>query len=316
MSKLKEIFYKAGGFELLKQYWKAGVLPTAIIQFLLLGRSKTSLLLLREIISLKTQKRLKRKYIHVLESFGSNYVDQPHKDSRIIWLFWWQGIDAAPSLVKKCYKSIQDNLGKSWNVTLITKENYLEYVSFPEHILEKLSKNLITLTHFSDLLRLELLIKYGGLWLDATVLCTNSEIPKSILNSDLFYYQALKPGADGKPIVMSSWCMFAKTNNKILMATRELLYNYWKKKNSLVDYYLIHQFFSISCDYFPDAKNTVPPFCNSIPHILLLHFFEEYNEQYWSDLKRMSCFHKLTYKLDKEGTEKKGTYYEKIIKCN
>ena len=30
----------------------------------------------------------------------------------------------------------------------------------------------ITKTHLSDLLRLELLIRYGGTWIDATVFCT------------------------------------------------------------------------------------------------------------------------------------------------
>jgi hypothetical protein len=38
--------------------------------------------------------------------------------------------------------------------------------------LEKYQKKIIDNTHFSDLLRLELLIKYGGTWIDASVLVT------------------------------------------------------------------------------------------------------------------------------------------------
>ena len=38
--------------------------------------------------------------------------------------------------------------------------------------MEKHKNNIIDNTHFSDLLRLELLIKYGGTWIDASVLIT------------------------------------------------------------------------------------------------------------------------------------------------
>lgn len=310
---LNYIFRKAGGVELLKQYWRARVLHVALLQFLLLGKSKTALLLLRHIVSMKTQQRLKRKYVYVLSKFNQRYTEQPHCESRILWLFWWQGMESAPELVQKCYESVKAYLGKDWEIILITENNYKEYVAFPEHILQKLDNGQITLTHFSDLLRLELLINHGGLWLDATVLCTSGDIPKSILSSDLFVYQMQKPGADGHATIMSSWCMYARTNNKILMATRELLYEYWKKNTKMDDYFLLHQFFTIACEYYPEEAKRIPPFCSSIPHILLLHLFEQYDKQYWSDLKRMTCFHKLSYKLDKEDMEKEGTYYKMII---
>ena len=42
-------------------------------------------------------------------------------------------------------------------------------------------------THFSDLLRLELLIKYGGTWVDASVLIT--KYTKDYFNKDLFFFK-------------------------------------------------------------------------------------------------------------------------------
>ena len=313
MSTLWNYFKKSGGVKILRQYWNAGVLFSAIIQFVLLGRSKTALLLLREIVSLKTQNKLCRKYNNVLEQFDGNYKEKSHTRSKKIWIFWWQGIENAPEIVQICYNSVKENLA-DWEIILVTEKNYSEYANFPSYIIQKLQKGQITLTHFSDLLRLELLINHGGLWLDSTVLCTSASIPISIINSDLFVYQILKPGADGHATIMSSWCMYAKTNNKILMATRELLYEYWKKRTSLVDYFLLHQFFSIVCEHYPEEAKKIPPFSSSIPHILLLHLFDEYNEQYWTDLKRMACFHKLTYKLEGMETDKMGTYYDMIIK--
>lgn len=312
MSMLLKYFQKSGGLNLLRQYWQAGVLHSAIIHFILLGRSKIALLLLREIVTLKIQNKLRRKYDSVLAQFDKRYEEKTHAHSRKIWIFWWQGIENAPDIVQKCYNSVKENF-VDWEIILITEKNYKEYVSFPEYIILKLQNGQITLTHFSDLLRLELLINYGGLWLDATIFCTSGNIPTSIINSELFIYQTLKPGADGHAIFMSSWCMYAKTNNKILMATQELLYEYWKKNIKLVDYFLLHQFFSIVCEHYSEEANTIPPFCNSIPHILLLHLFDKYNEQFWNDLKNLTCFHKLTYKLEQEDVEKKGTFYDMII---
>ena len=311
MQKLLFLFKEKGGLNLIKQYWRAGVLWAAIAQFFLLGRSMKALELLRLTASLKTQQRLTRKYSRILKKYHIN-ESLEHISSKKIWIFWWQGMDNAPALVKKCYQSVKENL-QDWEIILITEQNYFKYTTFPEHIIEKQKNGNITLTHFSDLLRLELLIKYGGLWLDATVLCTSSDISKSILESDLFVYQMQKPGADGHATIMSSWCMYARTNNKILMATRELLYGYWKKNTKMDDYFLLHQFFTIACEYYSEEAKKIPPFCNSIPHILLLHLFDPYDEQYWNDLKHMTCFHKLSYKLDKERFKFKGTYYDKII---
>lgn len=312
MAEFKKYLERAGGFSLIKLYLRTGVLPLSIIQLILLGRTKKALELLRLIVSLKIQKRLINKYNKELQSFKYDNTLSCTLSNKL-WIFWWQGIDSAPDLVKVCYKSVIDNL-KDWDIILITENNYKDYVSFPDFILEKLNNGQITLTHFSDLLRLELLIKYGGLWLDATVLCTSSNIPKSILESDLFVYQAQKPGADGRAVVMSSWCMYAKTNNKILMATRNLLYKYWEKNTKMDDYFLLHQFFSIVCNYYPDEARKIPPFCNSTPHMLLLHLFDEYDKNYWSDLKNMTCFHKLSYKLDLNNKKSDSTYYDEILK--
>lgn len=312
MSNAKNYFKKQGGIKLIKRYWRNGVLGTAISQFILLGKSRTALEILRLVTTLKTKQHLAKKYRKVLKDFNEKWQETlPHCKRKTVWLFWWQGEEAMPPLVEKCYESVKQNL-KDWEIVLITEKNCNQYAVFPTYILEKLHEG-ISLTHFSDLLRLELLIKHGGLWLDATVLCTSGDIPKSILNSDLFVYRAQKPGADGRATTMSSWMMWAKTNNRILMATQAMLYAYWERNNDLSEYFLLHHFMTIAMEYFSDESQIIPPFCNSTPHILLLHLFESYDEQYWNDLKQMTCFHKLSYKLDEEKCKEKGTYYDVII---
>ncbi len=312
MSKARDYFHNQGGAKLLKQYWQNGALFTAVSQFFILGKSKTALELLRLAANLKTKQRLEKRYKKVLIEFGEQWsADVSHQTCKTVWVFWWQGEDAMPKIVKQCYASIKEHL-KDWEIVLLTENNYKEYASFPNYILDKLN-NGITLTHFSDLLRLELLIKHGGLWVDSTVLCTSGDIPKSILSSDLFVYRPQKPGSDGASIYLSSWIMWAKTNNRLLLATQAMLYEYWQKNSSLTDYYLLHYFMSIVFDRYEEEAKRIPPLCNSVPHLLQLHFFEKFDEDYWDDVKHMTCFHKLSYKFDAEKYNLEGTYYKKII---
>lgn len=306
---LKETFQKQGGMKLIKQYAISGSLGTAIGEFLLLGKSRVALEILRLSAQLKTRQRLEKKYKKKLEDFDRSFDSSlQHKLSDKIWICWFQGMDNAPELVQKCYESVKRNLtGKE--IILITSENMNDYVQFPDYIIEKWKAGVITHTHLTDLLRLELLIRYGGMWLDATVFCSGGDIPDYFFESALFFYQSLKPGRDGKSIYISSWLMSAKTNNKVLMATRELCYEYWKRNNSMCDYYLLHDFFSIVLDRYLEDWRRVIPRDNATPHFLLLRLFEKYDERIWNAIKDQTPFHKLTYKFEKEKAKRKETFY-------
>lgn len=226
---------------------------------------------------------------------------------------WLQGIENAPEIVQVCYRSLNEKL-KDRELIVITGENYKDYITFPEHIQRKFEQGLISNTHFSDLLRMELLVNYGGTWIDATVFCTSEQIPEYMLDSDLFFYQLLKPGRDGNAVVMSSWFLTACRNHPVLLLTRELLYHYWESHDSLVDYFLLHDFFQMALEEYPEEWSRVVPVSSEHPHILLLRFFEEYDETMWKYIKELSCFHKLSYKFSDEQLLRENTYYRHLIK--
>lgn len=311
----KETFRKQGGMKLIKQYLQAGVLGTAIGEFLLLGKSRTALEILRLSTQLKTKQKLYKKYRHVLEKFEAEYnPDLPHESSNKVWICWFQGLEEAPEIVKRCYKSIKQNLTDR-EIILITSENMDQYVQFPQYIIDKWKSGVITNTHLTDLLRLELLIQYGGMWVDATVFCSEERknIPDYFFESDLFFYQSLKPGRDGKATYLSSWLISAKANNRILLATRELCYAYWKRNNRMDDYFLLHDFLSIVLDKYEDDWKKIIPRDNATPHILLLRLFDIFDEKTWDSIRTQTPFHKLSYKF-KDGQEKrKGTFYKALF---
>ena len=313
--KLKDIFEKHGGTKLIQQYRKGGALGTAICEFLLLGKSRTGLEILREAAQLKVKQKLERKYRNVLSDFDQHYNDsEKHYSSKKVWICWFQGLEMAPKIVKKCVSSIKKNL-PSKEIIIITDENIDQYVSFPDYIMEKFNSGLITKTHMTDLLRLELLTKYGGTWIDATVYCTQTEdtIPSYFFNSDLFFFQCLKPGRDAHSNYMSSWYINAKSHNKMLEATKCLCYEYWKTNDQLIDYFLLHDFMSIVLDYYPDDWNKIIPRDNATPHELLLRIFNSYDDDVWNAIIQQTPFHKLSYKFTEGQMELENTFYKRIV---
>ena len=94
---------------------------------------------------------------------------------------------------------------------------------------------------------------------------------------------------------------------------RELLYDYWKNNDEVIDYFIFHDFFQILIDRYPEEWNRVVPFSNSVPHILLLRLFDEYNDAIWNAVTAMTPFHKLTYKFKNSDTMKTNTNYQKIM---
>lgn len=317
MSSLINTFKKQGGTMLLKQWWWQGNLLYVIRQLLLTGVSKKGLELLRNGVSMRTQQKLRKKYLRHLRTFDIECNQSKQSSIGInqkpkIWICWMQGIQQAPDLVKRCFSSIQANITDR-EIILITSENVEHYTHFPDYILQKYQRGVITHTHFSDLLRLELLAQWGGTWIDATVFCSGNNIDSFYLDSNLFVFQNLKPGADGATINLSSWFMTAKAQNRIILAVRHLLWIYWEHQNKLIDYFLLHHFFMMVASYYEEEWEQMIQLPNSTPHILQLMLFEPFNQEKWQAVCQSTPFHKLSYKFDKEKLQLQGTYYQHIM---
>lgn len=307
-------FKKQGGIKLLKNYCLAGVLSYSLGQLILTGRSPKSLEILRLGVQMKIRNKLQKKFIHVLKQFDMDYLRQaqPSKPSNKIWICWMQGMENAPALVQKCYESIKTHL-KDREIILITSQNRKDYVTMPEYIEEKYSKGIITHTHFSDLLRTELLCKYGGTWMDCTVFCSGRNIPQYFFDSPFFIFQNLKPGADGATCNTSSWFVTSWSNHKFILAQRALLFEYWKNYNYIIDYFLFHHFISIISEFYAEDWTKIIQFPNSFPHVLQLMMFEPFEQEKWNAITESCPFHKLTYKHNMNKLAIKNTYYQHVM---
>ena len=314
MKKFLKLFEKAGGLKMLRTYARARVLLFTLVQTLLNGFSKKSLEIVRLASENRLIRRLRKKYRKVISSFMADFSPAPRQRSNKVWVCWLQGMETAPALVQRCYRSLQEHLTDR-EIILLTEENYRQYVTFPDYVQQKIDSGIITPTHMSDLLRLELLLHHGGTWIDATVFCSGGQIPDYMFNSDLFVFQTLKPGLDGHATTLSSWFMTGCTNHPILALTRHLLYHYWKTHNAMVDYFLLHDFFQLALEAYPEEWEQVVPFSSSTPHILLLRLFQPYEETTWNAIAQQTPFHKLTYKFSPEEASLENTYYRQVLNC-
>ena len=203
-----------------------------------------------------------------------------------------QGAENAPAICKLCLKSLRRNYS-DYQINVVTLKNLSQFVRFPEHIVRKFNEGKISLTHFSDLLRLELLINHGGIWIDSCVLCTGRE--KDYLQEPLFIFQTENQSNS----LGSSWFIVAEKGNPILRTTRDLLYKFWQDHDVLGNggfYYTFHHMFKLAGDKYPALWDKVPNFSNLNPHLLQREFFKPYNPDRFEQIKRLSNFHKLSYK--------------------
>ena len=330
MGSLKDRFDRAGGVKTIRQYAENHLLLFALTEAAMQGLSQKSLEIVRLGVSNKVQGKLRRKYRPFIREYlrreaekeqslrapkpaGTEAGEEPDASGGRIWVLWMTGMDEAPEVVKMCFRSLQDNL-PGREIVLLSEKNYRDYVSFPAHIEEKYKKGVISKTHLSDLIRLSLLIRYGGTWVDATVFCTGGDIPAYMLDSELFLFQDLKPGLDGHAQRISNWFITARPGNPILKLTRAMLYEYWRTHDKLVDYYVFHDLFEIAIETYPGEWERVIPFSNAPPHILLLRLFEPCDEKVFDAVRAMTPFHKLTYKFEEDKMELQGTYYQALRK--
>ncbi len=182
----------------------------------------------------QTLKYLDSRYSKIinerLELKKTKYSEAP------IWVFWWQGEEQAPLIVKKCIESIRFNAG-THPIFVVDKFNYRDFITLPEFVEEKREKGIISLTHFSDIVRMALLAEHGGLWLDSTIYVTRSL--EEILQKEFFTVR--NPGNEPENVSKWEWSVFAiggHAGRELYGKVCRLLCSYWQNNDYLIDYYL------------------------------------------------------------------------------
>ena len=315
-----------GGIRLALEYIRLGVLWIGIKELYRCAVNRQSFKQIYPAILKKIEPYLVERYSPVAHDSMQRVmgVHLEHKRNKIVWFCWLQGLDHAPPIVKACYNSLQRHLVQvckggsklqGYEIKVIDNDNWNDYVELPDFIISKWEKGRIPVALFSDLLRLELLIKHGGTWIDSTVLCTgfndNQNDKAKYLGADLFLFQYTRQGS--VPVSISNWFITACSNNEVLIELRDMLYAYWKDYDCTLDYYIFHLFFSMLSKDNP-KEILAMPYAQSLNSLVILHHLgDEFNQEKWDNLTQKVSFHKLAFRVSKEIKEDKENYFNKII---
>lgn len=141
---------------------------------------------------------------------------------RVIWCLWLQGPEEAPDVVQRCVTSWRRR-NPQWTVEFLDQCKARELICFDpeEPALRHLGR-----AQVADLIRLDLLANHGGVWVDATCLCTNS------LDDWLFEYMPVGFFAFRRPArdrVLSNWFLAATPGHPLIVVLLEQLLQYWRR---------------------------------------------------------------------------------------
>lgn len=307
-----------GGWRVVRIYAKNGALWPMIKAILRNPFSRQSYKKAYSVAVRKMEPILYDAYDSVMRERKGYYASQSleHHRSKIVWFCWLQGMEKAPLIIKVCYESLVRNLNDR-EIRVIDERNWKEFVQLPEFVVRKWEKQQIPPAHFTDLLRLELLIRYGGTWIDSTVLCTgltpeNERETLSFLDADLFMFQYTRP-ASNQWGGIGNWFISSCTNNEVLMVLRDMLYAYWKDYDCLVNYYVFHLFFSMLREVYPNEIASMPYGYAMRSLALVTHWGEPFKQEQWDRLTSKVCFHKLAYSVKKEALIGRDNYYHHVI---
>ena len=243
---------------------------------------------------------LKNKYSHLIEKYAQFVVNEKTcpkvaaKDYKIFFC-WFQGKDKLPPIVQCCYNSLIENTKDSdMEVCFIDGKNYSQYVDIPGHIIDKVNTGKISLTHFSDILRVNLLERHGGLWIDSTILVMEPLKNHKNFWSLPYYSQKFPGGSGGSAFLQGAGIL----HNPLYGFLKEFFNEYFLEFDKMIHYFTLDIMTGFAREGIPFVKKAMAGVPENNPDILVLasHLNDPYDEYPFDKILKDTFFHKLSYK--------------------
>ena len=312
-------FREFGGLRLLREYARLGLLwrLIGIVVWCMLKRQ--SMKYAYSLFLERVERVLVERYGGLLDKalYGAEIPAAAVYVPSIIWTCWLQGIEQAPELVKACLASQKRCLNTGEHRAL-SVEIYHKWVEIPDFIEQKYKKGIIPAALFTDILRLAVLKKYGGIWMDASVLCTgfDNEVLKkqwdSIMGTELTIPRYYARGAK-VAMGLSNWFIAAKPNNVIISAVYDMLVAYWRDFDCTIDYYMMHLFLEKALKASKGIENKMPKLNSRYCFLLGNSLKMDFDKGAWDDLIAHVSIHKLNYRKAEEASRNNNGYYWHVL---
>lgn len=262
---------------------------------------------------------LKKEYSYVIDRYRNIEVVKGDKigPNSTIWRYWHQGTDECPYPVDITLESIY---GKEGNhpVVVLDKTSYGEFVDIPDYIREKCENGHMNLAVFSDYLRIALLHRYGGIWLDSTFYVDKTLPPEM---DDMFFYSINQGNERDWVVTRDRWSvglLACGKDNSLMAFCEDFLKEYWKRENRPIAYLMTDCIIGIAYDEIPAIREMIDsvPVNNKECFVFMDKFgADEYNKKEMDELRKKNFIYQLSYK-NKWSTETSGgaaTNFGKLI---
>lgn len=223
-----------------------------------------------------------------------------------IFLFWMQGLNNAPDVVKRSVESWYVK-NPDTNIVLIDRNNIRSYMSGDYVVHDDTNHDYSR--QISDLLRLDLMKNYGGVWSDATVFCNKPIHPwlEEQDVEDFFCFSYPKP--DRK---LASWFLYANKGSELIEFFYQRMVESWNKTKTNSPYFLIHNTFERCYQESETVRNVwdkMPKVTVSIEKSEGAHLFVPYELSYAdvADQKKILDDDSPVYKLNWRMIPKEGS---------
>jgi hypothetical protein len=200
-----------------------------------------------------------------ISRYGAFELTQRTSMKKTIWSCWFQGREAAPHLVKRCFSSWErENPG--WHFRCLDAVSLERYVNL-KGIVDLQSQSL-TAASVSDIVRILLLHEFGGIWVDATLFCNRplDEWLPGAMAEGFFAFAAPAPDR-----LLSSWFLSAVPNHYLVSTWCRRAIEYWSNRPKTEDYFWFHHLFGDMCNADETAAEAwlrVPKISADGPHAL------------------------------------------------
>ncbi|MDL2323342.1 capsular polysaccharide synthesis protein [Bacteroidales bacterium OttesenSCG-928-A17] len=263
----------------------------------------------RKIVNKKHQKvedYLIKELNSTIESAQAKHFDMEYVENAPIWFCWLQGEENLPLIPSLCLKNLK-KYSNGHPIHIITLDNYTDYVTIPEHIVQLYESGKIKSAHFADILRLALLHKHGGLWADATVFLSDT------LSDEIFNlpFYSIKTKEHGGYVSRCRWSVFFLAGwkgNPIFGVALEMFYVYLKNNTNFVDYLMMDYFIDILYKKHKSIKGMIDkvPYNNAEIYSLRDFLCKEFDAANWAKITKRTQIFKLDWRMYRNGELEKN----------
>ncbi|MBR1736204.1 MAG: hypothetical protein IJ736_04190, partial [Firmicutes bacterium] len=173
----------------------------------------------------------------------------------------------------------------------------------------------ITLTTFSDIIRSMLIVKYGGIWMDSTVLA-HKKIPDYVWELELFSCKGKDYHFESYS-ELSLWCIGGSKNSKLCNFLVNAFLYYYRNYDHIRYYLMVDYLMKMALDNNDEVRTLFEkiPFNNENADRLCPHLMDDYSEEFFNEVVRGTFIQKLSYKLEKkfDNISKNNTIYGNIL---